>query len=140
MTYLQPAIEAALPMLRAEAEARMTSRCTIRRKTGNTVIDADNQEVPEWITVHADLPCRLATSRGAIKSRTQTPGEAELERAAPDLHVPALTSNLANNDVAEITTGENTGEVVRLLEARGTDQATARRIPVESVERPQEWS
>lgn len=140
MTYLQPAIDAALPMLRAEAEARMTSRCTIRRKTGATVIDADNQEVPEWITIHTDLPCRLATSRGAIKSRTQTPGEAELERAAPDLHIPALTSDLANNDVAEITTGENAGEVARLLETSGTDQATARRIPVESVERPQEWS
>lgn len=125
---------------RAAAEARMTSRCTIRRKTGNKVIDAENQEVPEWVVVHADLPCRLATSRGAIKSRTQTPGEAEVERAAPELHVPALTSDLANNDVAEITAGENTGEVARLLGASGTDQATARRIPVVAVERPSEWS
>lgn len=132
--------DAAVSMGRAAAEARMTSRCTIRRKTGNMVIDAENQEVPEWIVVHTDLPCRLATSQGAIKSRTQTPGDAELERAAPDLHVPALTSDLANNDVAEITTGENAGEVARLLETSGTDQATARRIPVESVERPQEWS
>lgn len=133
-------LESTLVAGRVAAEARMTSRCTIRRKTGNMVLDADNQQVPEWIVVHADLPCRLATSRGAIKSRTQTPGEAELERAAPDLHVPALTSDLANNDVAEITAGENTGEVARLLETSGTDQATARRIPVEAVERPTEWS
>lgn len=125
---------------RRTEDVRMPSTCTIRRKTDNMVIDADNQQVPEWIVVHTDLPCRLATSRGAIKSRTQTPGDAELERAAPDLHVPALTSNLANNDVAEITTGENTGEVARLLETSGTDQATARRIPVEAIERPQEWS
>ncbi|MGH3997487.1 MAG: DUF6093 family protein, partial [Pseudonocardiaceae bacterium] len=46
---------------RTAAEARMTSRCTIRRMTGNMVIDEDNQQVPEWEVIHSDLPCRIAS-------------------------------------------------------------------------------
>lgn len=124
---------------RAAAEARMTSRCTIRRKTANTVIDGENQEVPEWEVVYADLPVRIATSQSAARSRTQSPGEAEVERATPRADFPASTSNLADNDHAEITAGENTGRVYRIVEADWSDQATARRVPVEATERPSEW-
>ena len=139
MTYLQPAIDAALPMLRAEAEARMTSRCTIRRKTGNMVLDADNQQVPEWEIIHTDLPCRIASNPGATRSRTQSPGDIEIERATPRLDFPASTSNLADNDHVEIDSGENAGRVYRLVESDWSDQATARRCPVMAVERPIEW-
>lgn len=139
MTYLHPAINAALPMLRAEAEARMTSRCTIRHKTGEMVLDPENQEVPEWVVAHANLPCRIATSTGAARSRTQTPGDVELERATPELHVPAAIADLSDDDFAEITLGENVGRVFRILEVDWVDQATARRLPVEAVERPIEW-
>lgn len=117
----------------------MTSRCTIRRKTGNTVIDSENQEVPEWATIYTDLPVRIATSR-STRSRTQTPGEAEVERATPRADFPASTSNLRDNDLIEITAGENTGRVLRIIEADWSDQATARRCPVEATERPTEWS
>lgn len=140
MTYLQPAIDAALPMLRAEAEARMASRCTIRRKTGNMVLDPDNQQVPEWEIVHADLPLRIASVQSATRSRAQSPGEAEIERATPRLDFPASTSDLADNDHVEIDSGENAGRVYRLVEADWTDQATARRCPAMAVERPSEWS
>lgn len=139
MTYLQPAIDAVLPMLRAEAEARMTSRCTIRRKTGNMVLDADNQQVPEWVVVYTDLPVRIATAQSAVRSRTQTPGDAEIERATPRADFAASTSNLADNDHVEITAGENTGRVYRIDESDWSDQATARRLPVMAVERPIEW-
>lgn len=139
MTYLQPAIDAALPMLRAEAEARMESQATIRRKTGATVI-VDNLEVDEWEIVHTDLPCRVAVAGGgAARSRTQSPGGVEIERSTPRLDFPAATSDLRDNDLAEITAGENAGRVYRILEADWQDQATARRVPVEATERPNEW-
>lgn len=139
MTYLQPAIDSALPMLRAEAEARMTSRCTIRRKTDNFVV-VDGQQVPEWLPTYTDHPVRIASSASAARSRTQRPGEAEIERATPRADFPASTSNLADNDLIEITAGENTGRVFRVIEADWSDQATARRVPVEATERPTEWS
>lgn len=132
--------ESATSMGRQWAEARMTSRCTIRRQTGNMVLDADNQQVPEWEVIYTDLPCRIASSPSAARSRTQRPGEAELERATPRLDFPASTSDLADNDHVEIDSGENAGRVYRLIESDWTDQATARRIPVMAVERPTEWS
>lgn len=124
---------------RAAAESRMTSRCTIRRKTGNKVIDADNQEVLEWVTVHTDLPLRIASTPSATRSRSQTPGEAEIERATPRADFPASTSDLADNDHIEVTSGESTGRVFRIIDAGQTDQSTARRVPVEETERPTEW-
>jgi hypothetical protein len=117
----------------------MTSRCTIRRKTGNMVLDADNQQVPEWETVHTDLRVRIATVQGAARSRTQSPGDAEIERATPRLDFPASTSDLADSDHVEIDSGENAGRVYRLIESDWSDQATARRVPVMAVERPTEW-
>ena len=131
-------LQNALARGRAAAEARMLSRCTIRRKTGNTVI-VDGFEVPEWEVIYTDLPCRLATSPGPARSRTQSPGGVEIERSTPRLDVPAPTSDLRDDDHADITSGENSGRVVRLREADWSDQATARRIPVEATERPKEW-
>jgi hypothetical protein len=125
---------------RVAAEARMTSRCTIRRETGNMVLDADNQQVPEWEIVYTDLPCRIATAPSASRSRTKSPGEVEIERATPEIHVPASTSGLLDNDHADITAGDNAGDVHRIITASWSDQATARRCPVEAVERPSEWS
>lgn len=132
-------IERAVSRGRAAAEARMTSRCTIRRQTGNMVTDADNQQVPEWEIVHTDLPVRIATTQSVAQSRTQAPGEVEIERATPRLDFPASTSDLADNDHVEIDSGENAGRVYRIIEADWTDQATARRCPVMAVERPIEW-
>ena len=133
-------IERAVSRGRAAAEARMTSRCTIRRKTGDMVLDADNQQVPEWEIIYTDLPCRIASSAGASRSRTQAPGDAEVERATPHSHFPAATSDLRDNDLQEVTAGDNSGDVLQLLETGWTDQATARRVPVIAVERPSEWS
>jgi hypothetical protein len=138
MSYIQPAIDAALPMLRAEAEARMTSRCTIRRKTGNTAEDADGFEVPEWKTAHADLPVRIAA--GTSQSRRVTTAGVEYELAVREAHFPASTTGLQDNDLIEITVGENVGAVYRIVEAAWQDQATARRVPVVETSRPEEWS
>lgn len=132
-------LAAALPQLRKHAESRMTSTCTIRRKTGNTVI-VDNREVPEWIVIHTDLPVRVVSVRGEARSRGQSPGDVEVERTTPRDDFPAAVSRtLRADDFVEIDTGENASDVHRLVAVSHVDQATACRCPVEAVERPKEW-
>lgn len=139
MTYLQPAIDAALPMLRAEAEARMTSRCTIRRKTDQTTV-VDGFEVPVWDTTYTALPLRLVSdSTGTTQSRRVETAGVEYELAMRTAHFPASTSNLRDGDLLEVTSGENTGLVLRIVEADWSDQTTARRVPVVATQRPEEW-
>ena len=118
------------------AEARMLSRCTIRRKTGET---AEGENV--WTDVYTALPMRLAgTIRGQSQSRrTQTAG-VEFETAMRTANFPAATSNLQDGDLVDITSGENAGVVLRIVEADWQDQATARRLPVVETLRPEEWS
>jgi hypothetical protein len=55
------------------------------------------------------------------------------------LSVPADTSGLLDGDLVEMTGGENAGLVLRVLEVAFQDQATARRLPVVEVQRPEEW-
>jgi hypothetical protein len=135
MTYLQPAIDATLPVLRAEAEARMLSRCTIRRRTGR---NAQNEETgavyPIWETVAADVPVRLA----GHETRTEAVPGGERQVARRMAHLPVVTIP-ADGDYLEITAGENAGLVLEVLEADWADQKTARRVPVEAVQRPEEW-
>lgn len=137
---LQSAIEAELPNLRAEAEARMTSRAAVMRKTGGVTV-VGGLEVPEWATVYADTPFRLGgAQRGGAGTRTVTVGGVSTEVALRVGNLPAGTSNLHDNDLIEITAGENTGLVLRIIEAAWQDQATARRVPVISEQRPEEWA
>jgi hypothetical protein len=137
---LHEAISRVLPELRAEAEARMTSRCTIRRNDGTTTTDPDGFEVPAWTDVLTDLPFRLGGSTRASNSRRVTIGETEVELAVRVGHFPASTEGLTDGDLIEVTEGENAGVVLRIIEASWQDQATARRVPVVEVTRPQEWA
>ncbi len=122
------------------AAARMSATCTIRRKTGAMTTGADGLEVPEWATVHADLPFRLGgANSGSSGTRTETIGGVEVQVATRVGHFPAGTE-LADSDHIEITAGENAGVVLRIVEAEGADQQTARRVPVVSVRRPEEWA
>lgn len=120
----------------------MTSRCTVRRKTGDTTTNAAGLEVAEWETIYTDLPLRLAgTSGGAAASRTQTLGStAETQASRREAHLPHTTTGLADGDLIEVTAGDNTGLVFRVIEADWADQSTARRIPVEATTRPAEWA
>lgn len=129
-----------LPELRAMAEARMTSRAAIMRKTGGTTV-VDGFEVPEWATVYADAPFRLGgAQQGGSGTRTVTVGSVGTQVALRVGNLPASTSDLEDNDFIEITAGENVGVVLRIVEAAWQDQATARRVPVVSEQRPQEWA
>ena len=117
----------------------MTSRVTVHRKTGDTVT-VDRMEVPEWEAVHTDLPFRLdgsGTTDGGTRSVTL--GGATYEIATGVGHMPAATTDLADDDLLEVTSGEWTGEVYRIVQAVKKDQATARRVPIVETPRPEEW-
>lgn len=132
-------LEAGLAEMRAYVEATMTSRCTVRRKAGTFSV-VDGLKVPNWTVVHTDLPVRIAgTSRGAATSRRQDIGGTEIEVAVRQAKFPADTADLADSDYIEITAGENTGLILRIIEATWQDGATARRVPVVGVVRPKEW-
>lgn len=134
---LQSAIEQALPTLRAEAEARMTSRATVRRKTGNMVQDEDTgREVPEWAVIHTDLPFRLVPKG----QRVVNIGGVEFSEATARGDMPHDTTDLLDDDHIDITSGEWSGTALRVLEAVKGDQRTARRVPVVEVDRPTEWA
>ena len=132
--------DAAVSMGRAAAEARMTSRCTIRRKTDQTTT-VDGFEVPVWDTTYTALPLRLVSeSTGTTQSRRVETAGVEYELAMRTAHFPASTSNLRDGDLIDVTAGENAGMVLRIVEADWSDQTTARRVPVVATQRPEEWS
>jgi hypothetical protein len=113
----------------------MTSRGTVRRKTGATTT-VGGFEVPTWETVHTDLPLRLS---GTDSRTIRTPGF-DAQAATRVAHLPYGTSDLQDGDLLEVTSGENEGLVLRLLEADWADQQTARRVFATVTQRPAEWA
>lgn len=138
---LQAAIEAELPFLRGEAEARMTSRVTVLRKSGRqTQNESTGEESPEWLPVHTDLPFRLDFSSSSDGgSRTVTIDGVSYESATAVGHFPALTADLLDGDYIDITSGECAGDVYSIVKAVRADQKTARRLPIAEESRPDEW-
>lgn len=129
----------ALPQLRAEAEARMLSTCVVRRMTGRAVQNEDTGlETPTWTAVYTGR-MRLGGSRNAATTRTESIAGVDVQVALRIAHFPADTDGLLDGDLIDITGGENTGLVLRIAETAWQDQATARRYPVESADRPGEW-
>lgn len=118
----------------------MTSRCTIRRKTGTTVDPGTKFTVGVWVTTYTALPLRLSSdSTGPTQSRRVETAGVEFELAMRTVHLPASTSNLKDGDLIDVTSGDNAGMVLRIVEADWADQATARRVPVVAAQRPEEW-
>ncbi|AIY15841.1 DUF6093 family protein [Pimelobacter simplex] len=126
---------------RAMAEARMTSRCAVMRKTGYTEQDEETGlEVPVWAAIHVDLPLRLAgVPRGAATHRTVNVGGVDIEVPVRTANHPHDTADLHDGDLLDIYAGE-TPVVCQILESTGQDQATARRMLVFVVDRPEEWT
>ena len=120
---------------RLAAEPRMLTRCTIRRRTGRMAQDEDTgAEYPVWEIIAANVPLRLAGESTRTKS---VPG-GEIQTARRMAHLPVVTIP-ADGDYLEVTAGESAGLVLEVLEADWADQKTARRVPVEAVQRPEEW-
>lgn len=122
----------------------MLSRAAVLRKTGFTEQDeTTGLEVPTWATVYAGIPFRLdhgGTSGGPGGSSSTSPGDVEVEISTAQGHFPHNTTNLADGDLIEITSGEWVDSVWRIVKATTADQKTARRVPIESAQRPTEWS
>lgn len=119
----------------------MVSTVDVRRKTGATTTNADGYKVPEWETVHAGIPFRSdggSSSNGG--SRTVTIGDVSFEQATGVGHFPASTSDLADDDLIDVTGGEWAGDVFRIVAAIRYDQKTARRVPIVEADRPEEWA
>lgn len=135
-------INAALPALRAEALARMTSTATVRRPTGRTVQDeGTGREVRVWDVVHTDVPFQYAgSSNGDGGTRRITVAGSEYQQATGVGKFAHDLTDLADGDHIEITAGEWAETVLSIVEAVKKDQATARRVPVVEVPRPEEWA
>lgn len=118
----------------------MLSRANIRRKTGEMTTDDRGLEVPEWVTVYANLPCRISgMAANTSPYRTVNIGGATMEVAARVAHFPHDTTDLADGDLIEVTTGETAPSVWQIIEADAADQQTARRVPIVAAERPEGW-
>lgn len=130
-----------LPAMRARAESRMTSTIVVRRPDpANPVTDEHGYRQPGWTDVY-DGPFRLAGAKASGSgSRTVTVGGVEVTVAVRTAHFPAGTTGLADDDLCEVTGGENAGVVLRIVEASSQDQATALRVPVIEAQRPTSWS
>lgn len=117
----------------------MVSRVTIRRTAASTV-DGAGFEVPGWTVVATDVPFRLGGSeQGGAGTRTVNVGGVDVQVATRVGSFPASQSNLKDGDYLDVTEGESAGLVLRVVEATWQDQATARRVPVLEVQRPEEW-
>ena len=120
--------------LRWYAEERMDecSRVTVHRNTGRTTQDEiSGREVAVLDVIHADTPFRLDGNGG---TRTVSVGGVEFQQATGVGHLPWDLTDLADGDLLEVTAGEWSGSVYRVVEAVKGDQKTARRVPVEEVD------
>jgi hypothetical protein len=111
------------------------------RPTGSFVTDPDTDEqVPEWATVHTDLPGRLDAGHGhSGRTRSQDVAGQTFEQPIPEWHVPWGTTDILPGDHIDVTTGDTAPIVLRVLSVPRGDQQTALRLPVEVVDRPSEW-
>ena len=118
---------------RRAALAQLSSRVTVRRGSGTQKVNGI--EVSGWADVHVDLPFRLVGGR----SHTVTVGGVQFEEATALGDMPADTTDLADDDLIDITAGEWAGSVFRVVEAVKGDQSTVRRVPIVETQRPKEW-
>ena len=128
---INDAIQSALPRLRAEANARMTSTALIESVT--VAADPMTGRDVETPTTVATLPCRVKSS-GVQGTRANISSAAILENRQM-LHFPWDTTVLRVGMRATITASSTpslVGMVYRLDSPTQGDQATAQRWEVES--------
>lgn len=133
-------VESAVAAGRAAAEARMTSVCNVLRKSGTTSI-VGGFKVPTWTTVHAAVPVRIAGANGgSAQSR-------KIDAGGLDLNVPVRVASfsvglagLRDGDLIEVTSGDTSDLVFRIVEVDAQDQSTAHRCQVVGTARPEEWT
>lgn len=135
-------LQGALTRGRAAAVARMTSTCTIRRKTAATTIDpVTGFKVPVWVDVYVDLPCRIdwqdAGAGGYLSASIG--GEVEVTRSRRVLKAPHDTRDARDHDVAKITSGDCDGLFFAMPKVAFADQKKQQEIPITETQRPDGW-
>lgn len=130
MSTLQSAILAALPQLRAEAEARMVSACVIERVTG--LVTAADGTVSESVTLVWSGGCRVR-GRGEWVSEQ---GEGATNAVhSTEVHIPVSALGVMSGDRITITDSpepRQVGNVYRIVRLHDGSQTTAQRLGVES--------
>lgn len=120
--------------LQAFAQARMTSTCTIAHRGGTTSAGGIKKTV--WTPDYTDHPVRIGGGEG---SRTLDVDGLPVTVPVRVASLPIGTS-VTDGVVIEITSGDLEGKFFRVVESTGKDQATALRVQVVGIERPDGWS
>lgn len=131
---LQAAIEAELPYLRTEAEARMVDTWAIGTSAGWSYVGGEDVQTvnPEFTT-----PGRLKVG-GNVLRETEA-GARTVVESRRELHIPVDSPTVPSGAVAECTaigaTSDPTllGTIVRLSGSAPGAQTTARRLEVTEV-------
>lgn len=126
-----------LAFFRALALGRMESVATVRRKGPPTTVDG--LKVPSWTDVLVDVPFRLGGPAGPNLSRSVTVGNTTTQVAVRTGNFPTDTEGIRDGDVVEITAGEYAGRFLTIVDSLGKDQATALRLPVVQIPKPDGW-
>lgn len=115
------------------------STATIWREDPATPVVVDGLETTGWTMEFASLAGRIAgATGGAAQTRTVTIGQTEVQLAVREWHCPASSRDaLREGDVIEVIAGESVGLFLRIIEATGQDQATACRLPVIEIQKPE---
>lgn len=128
-------IDDALVVLRGYEQERHGCRCEVRKLTGRKAQNpANGRELPTYVVVHADVPCRLpASTRATTESNSGGARRAEVDR---EIHVSADLPLLKYGWFIVVTSVDaNTnpglvGQVFRVTDPMPADQVTARRVGV----------
>lgn len=135
---LQSAIDAALPTLRAEAEARMLDTFDIGVPTGEWVYDPETGQDVEEVTPLFTTKGRVKAGRGLTARESEAGGRTVVE-VSRELHIPVGSPAIPTGAVAACTAVHATsdptllGARLRLAGPAPGSQTTARRLEVEET-------
>ena len=126
---LSDGIAAALPVLRAEAEANMPDTVTIERESGSTWSEATQSTTTTWTTVWANIPARV--TQPPVMSRTVSAGEAATAES-PQVRVSMECTGIRPDDRVTIVSSSQdpdlVGQVLWVTHARAQSQSITRRL------------
>lgn len=126
---LSDGIAAALPVLRAEAEANMPDTVTIERESGSTWSEVTQSTTTTWTTVWANTPARV--TQPPVMSRTVSAGEAATAES-PQVRVSMECTGIRPDDRVTIVSSPQdpdlVGQVLWVTHARAQSQSITRRL------------
>ena len=126
---LSDGIAAALPVLRAEAEANMPDTVTIERESGSTWSEVTQSTTTTWATVWANTPARV--TQPPVMSRTVSAGEAATAES-PQVRVSMECTGIRPDDRVTIVSSSQdpdlVGQVLWVTHARAQSQSITRRL------------